>query len=687
MKWFIALFIVTAIIDIVYAQNAICVLSPTNVTTLSIRGQVSFQNQSGLNPSFPVNVIVNVRGLPPNAILGFHVHQYGYIGIPDGTGAGGHFNPFGAPHAYPYNIPRHVGDLGNITTDANGVASLSINNELIQFQGAASIVGRSVIIHSQADDGISQPTGNAGSRIAQCVIGITPSASGDPPAVADQATSFATAEMRGLTAGITQYGRIIFEQLTTDVVAYLKFCGFTPNGIYSIQLAKTGDLTSVASPFSVLVSGLTADSNGVIYTTTPGLASTAPLSGTSSIVGLTVAVLDVNLNVMLAGVVGIVGSSPNNTDIICAVEWASVALTPTVNSTVKGALYFKHIYNDTKVYVTGQISGFAPNTTHAYHVHEFGDLSSSNAINMGSHFNPLSTPHGLPYTDPRHIGDLGNLFADSTGSVTINSVFNQSLAQGFTLSSSIIGRGLVIHALADDGSQPVGNAGSRLAQGVIGISNAQSSSLVNQAYSSPNDNINNYYGTCEIKGITDPTIVGRIVFSQKSTTMSVQAVICGLPANTSHGIHVHQYGDITGSTDLIGGHYNPLNSPHAYPDVTNRHYGDLGNITIGANNGTLNATFNLITLNGMNSILGRTVVVHANPDDGVSQPRGNAGAFVATCVIGYAKNATINTLQCFVNGTAPVITDNGLLTKGQIAAIVVCAAIICIVLADRKSVV
>jgi Cu-Zn family superoxide dismutase len=90
-----------------YVQQAVCVLQPTATATTPIAGTVVFQNTS-IDPVFQMTITVQASGLPPSSVLGFHVHQYGFIGTNDGTGAGGHFNPFNAPHAYPYTLPRYL---------------------------------------------------------------------------------------------------------------------------------------------------------------------------------------------------------------------------------------------------------------------------------------------------------------------------------------------------------------------------------------------------------------------------------------------------------------------------------------------------------------------------------------------------------------------------------------------------
>lgn len=114
-----------------------------------------------------VQVKVDVKGLTANSKHGFHVHEKPDCSPADATGAGGHFNPQGHDHGEP-NTGYHAGDLGNLETDENGNAKLDQVFTHISLQPAdpAYIVNRAVVVHADEDDFSTQPTGNAGARVA-----------------------------------------------------------------------------------------------------------------------------------------------------------------------------------------------------------------------------------------------------------------------------------------------------------------------------------------------------------------------------------------------------------------------------------------------------------------------------------------------------------------------------------------
>jgi len=112
-----------------------------------------------------------VTGLTPGK-HGFHIHALGDVTCADGKCTAGHWNPTGSAHGGPDADVRHHGDLGNVAADLNGQATYKRVDTVIQLNGVHSIIGRGIIIHAGTDDLTSQPTGAAGARVAQGVIGI-----------------------------------------------------------------------------------------------------------------------------------------------------------------------------------------------------------------------------------------------------------------------------------------------------------------------------------------------------------------------------------------------------------------------------------------------------------------------------------------------------------------------------------
>jgi len=127
----------------------------------NVKGTVTFE-QVGHHQ---VKVTVHVTGLEPGK-HGFHIHEKGDCTAPDFTSAGGHFNPTGSPHGAPTDAKHHSGDFGNLEANSKGEAHLETTVDFLEFDGANSFVGKAVIVHAQADDLKTQPTGNAGGRAA-----------------------------------------------------------------------------------------------------------------------------------------------------------------------------------------------------------------------------------------------------------------------------------------------------------------------------------------------------------------------------------------------------------------------------------------------------------------------------------------------------------------------------------------
>ncbi len=132
----------------------------------TVRGTVTLQRaDAGLI------VQAKVRGLKPNSQFGFHVHEDGVCEGPDFETAGGHFNPTHQEHAGPHTLSRHMGDFGNLKSDADGGADAEFLIPLSKNLSVASFLNHAVIIHARPDDFSTQPSGGSGSRLACGVIG------------------------------------------------------------------------------------------------------------------------------------------------------------------------------------------------------------------------------------------------------------------------------------------------------------------------------------------------------------------------------------------------------------------------------------------------------------------------------------------------------------------------------------
>lgn len=119
-----------------------------------------------------VHIRGEVGGLVPNGQFGFHVHDKGDCSAVDATSAGGHFNPAASAHGRAGGHAHHAGDMDNIVSDGAGLARVDVHLQGVTLGGGAAndIAGRAVIVHADPDDYHSQPTGNAGARVACGVI-------------------------------------------------------------------------------------------------------------------------------------------------------------------------------------------------------------------------------------------------------------------------------------------------------------------------------------------------------------------------------------------------------------------------------------------------------------------------------------------------------------------------------------
>ena len=143
---------------------------------------------------------------------------------------------------------------------------------------------------------------------------------------------------------------------------------------------------------------------------------------------------------------------------------------------IKGTVLFTEDLKNNTVIIQIKLSGLKKNGLHGFHIHESGDLTSK-CESMCAHFNPTGKTHGCPGMKNRHVGDLGNLETDSTGSANYTIADDMIKLRGSK--ANIIGRGLIIHADEDDCGQgdneaslKNGNAGKRIACAIIGYSKA-----------------------------------------------------------------------------------------------------------------------------------------------------------------------------------------------------------------------
>jgi Cu-Zn family superoxide dismutase len=145
-------------------DSATAKLEPTKGNKAS--GTATFTQEGG-----KVRLVANVSGLNPGQQHGFHVHEAGDCSSGDGMSTKGHFNPANKQHAHFSTAERHTGDMPALQADADGNAKLDTTLDLMTVEpGPNSIVGRGLIVHAAPDDYKTQPTGNAGARIACAVI-------------------------------------------------------------------------------------------------------------------------------------------------------------------------------------------------------------------------------------------------------------------------------------------------------------------------------------------------------------------------------------------------------------------------------------------------------------------------------------------------------------------------------------
>lgn len=139
---------------------------------------------------------------------------------------------------------------------------------------------------------------------------------------------------------------------------------------------------------------------------------------------------------------------------------------------------------------------------------------------------------------------------------------------------------------------------------------------------------------CEVSPTQGNKVKGKVVFTQQANGVQIEANFTGLTPGL-HGFHVHEKGDCSAhDASSAGGHFNPTNKHHGGPDDEDRHVGDFGNVEADDEGvGHYSRLDKVISLNGPDSIVGKSIVIHKDPDDLHTQPTGNSGARIGCGVI------------------------------------------------------
>ncbi|MBW3563744.1 MAG: superoxide dismutase family protein [Acidobacteria bacterium] len=167
-----ALFVVSTLVACMSSRQ------PTAKAVATLEGRSGSTAQGVVTflewPNGSVDIEISLSNVPPG-VHGFHIHENGNCSAADGSSAGDHFSPHGMPHGAPTDGQKHAGDLGNVTANRNGRVSTTVRSHVLSaHEGTNSVANRAVVLHADPDDLTSQPSGNAGARIACGVINRLP---------------------------------------------------------------------------------------------------------------------------------------------------------------------------------------------------------------------------------------------------------------------------------------------------------------------------------------------------------------------------------------------------------------------------------------------------------------------------------------------------------------------------------
>lgn len=152
-----------------------------------------------------------------------------------------------------------------------------------------------------------------------------------------------------------------------------------------------------------------------------------------------------------------------------------------------------------------------------------------------------------------------------------------------------------------------------------------------------------FFAAAVVQPTKGSDVHGVVRFMQARDGVHIHADIHGLTPG-KHGFHVHKYG-VCESEDAMctGDHFNPTNAPHGAPADKHVHAGDFGNIVADKDgHGVYRAVNNNISLFGPHSIVGRSVIIHQDPDDLTSQPTGKSGKRIACGSIAISDGNWLN---------------------------------------------
>ncbi len=158
------------------AQQPATVLNPA--TPVQANAVIGSTNDSGVTGTATftqnddqITLLIEIQGASPG-LRAVHIHENGDCSAPDGSSAGGHWNPTDVMHGKWGEGEFHLGDIGNITVGEDGTGSISLTTDLWEIGTGSDVdvVGKGIIVHAGADDFISQPSGAAGMRIGCGVI-------------------------------------------------------------------------------------------------------------------------------------------------------------------------------------------------------------------------------------------------------------------------------------------------------------------------------------------------------------------------------------------------------------------------------------------------------------------------------------------------------------------------------------